>query len=109
MAGAKAALEADVREFACALGKYGVRFNSLSAGPIATYAARMIPKFRMGNDAWNERSPIGWDVNANRWGVAEMVAVMLSDSSRLMTGQVVKVDGGCSMTLFFDPEERTLD
>ena len=90
---AKAALEAVTRYLARDLGPHGVRVNAVSAGPLATVAAKNIPGFARFESVWSERSPLGWDVSDPE-PVAKMIAVLLSDWAPMTSGEVVHVDGG---------------
>src|SRR5262249_24570711 len=58
---AKAALESTARYLARDLGRYQVRVNLVSAGPLRTIAARGIPGFSLVEDTWEGRAPLGWD------------------------------------------------
>ena len=91
----KAALEAVNRYVARDLGPLGIRSNLVSAGPLATVAARGIPGFEGLADAWRAQAPLGWDT-ADPGPVADAVCFLLSDLSRAITGQIVHVDGGFS-------------
>ncbi|MDH3500854.1 MAG: enoyl-ACP reductase FabI [Acidimicrobiia bacterium] len=90
---AKAALASVTRYLAAYLGPYEIRVNAVSAGPLATVAAKSIPGFSVFQDVWDDRSPLHWDVN-DPTPVAKMVCVMLSDWAAKTTGEVVRVDGG---------------
>jgi enoyl-[acyl-carrier protein] reductase I len=92
---AKAALEATARYLARDLGADGVRVNLVSAGPLETVAARGIPGFDELADRWVEQAPLGWDVS-DPGPVAGAICFLLSDLSRGVTGQILKVDGGFS-------------
>jgi meromycolic acid enoyl-[acyl-carrier-protein] reductase len=92
---AKAALEATSRYLARDLGPSGIRVNLVSAGPLGTVAARGIPGFGALADRWREQAPLGWDTE-DPSTVAGSIAFLLSDFSRGITGQVLKVDGGYS-------------
>ncbi len=90
---AKSALESVTRYLARDLGPYGIRVNAVSAGPLATVAAKSIPGFSRFDEVWSERSPLSWDTT-NPDPVARMVAVLLSDWAPMTTGEIVHVDGG---------------
>jgi enoyl-[acyl-carrier protein] reductase I len=90
---AKAALESTSRYLAKELGPRGIRCNLVAAGPIRTMAAKSIPGFKKFEDIWDERAPLGWDVNDSA-PVARTVVAMLSDWFPSTTGEVVHVDGG---------------
>jgi meromycolic acid enoyl-[acyl-carrier-protein] reductase len=90
---AKAALAATSRYLARDLGPQGIRVNLVAAGPIKTIAAKSIPGFSRFEDAWQERSPLGWDA-ADPEPAARGVVALLSDWFPATTGEVVHVDGG---------------
>ena len=90
---AKSAFESTARYLARDLGPDGIRVNLISAGPIRTMAARSIPGFAQFEDAWDGRSPLGWDVN-NQAAVARSTVALLSDWFPMTTGEIVHVDGG---------------
>ena len=89
---AKAAFEATNRYLARDLGAQGMRANLVSAGPIATTAARSIPEFDQFS-RWGERAPLGWDIT-DPVPSAQAVVALLSDWFPATTGEVVHVDGG---------------
>ncbi len=89
----KAALQAVTRYLARDLGPHDIRANLVAAGPLGTVAAKSIPHFDLFEREWAVRAPLGWDVD-DAAPVGEMVAVLLSDWSRMTTGEVVHVDGG---------------
>jgi len=90
---AKAALQSVTRYLARDLGVDRIRVNAVSAGPLATVAAKSIPGFQSLEKAWLQRSPIHWD-SSDPTPVAQMVALLLSDWAMMTTGEVVHVDGG---------------
>ena len=90
---AKSALESTSRYLAKELGPKGIRCNLVAAGPIRTMAAKSIPGFKKFEDVWDDRAPLGWDVN-NSEPVARTTIAMLSDWFPATTGEIVHVDGG---------------
>ncbi len=89
----KAALVAVVRYLARDLGRYRIRVNAVSAGPVRTMAARGVPGFSAIEDAWSRRAPLGWDTTDPR-PPARAVCALLSDYLGATTGEVVHSDGG---------------
>lgn len=89
---AKAALEASVRELADAVGERGLRVNAISAGPIKTLSAQALPQFQEIIRRYPEIAPSRANVEAA--DVAGMAIYLCSDLARLVTGQVLFVDGG---------------
>ena len=90
---AKAALESTARYLARDLGRYRVRVNLVSAGPLRTLAARGIPGFSLVEDTWAGRAPLGWNTR-DATPVAKACVVLLSDWFPATTGELVHVDGG---------------
>jgi enoyl-[acyl-carrier protein] reductase I len=90
---AKAALESASRYLARTLGPDAIRVNLVAAGPIRTMAATSIPGFSEFEDAWEDRSPLGWNVNDPE-PTARACVALLSDWFPATTGELVHVDGG---------------
>lgn len=89
----KAALEAANRYLARDLGPRRIRANLVAAGPLSTRAAGGIPGFDLLLDAWAAGSPLAWDP-VDGHAVADAVCFLLSDLSRMVTGEILHVDGG---------------
>ncbi len=89
----KAALASVTRFLAGYLGRHQIRVNAVSAGPLATVAAKSIPSFDALAHVWDERAPLVWDT-ADPDPVARMVCVLLSDWAKMTTGEIVHVDAG---------------
>lgn len=92
----KAALEALVRALAREYGREHVRVNAISAGPLATKAAKSIPHFAHLARTWKKISPLPWDVVNDKQEVANSVVFMLGKYSKKITGQTIYVDGGAN-------------
>jgi enoyl-[acyl-carrier protein] reductase I len=92
----KAALEALVRALAREYGREHVRVNAISAGPLATKAAKSIPHFAHLSRTWKKISPLPWDVVNDKQEVANSVVFMLGKYSKKITGQTIYVDGGAT-------------
>jgi enoyl-[acyl-carrier protein] reductase I len=90
---AKAALESTTRYLARDLGRYRIRVNLVSAGPVRTLAARGVPGFAELSDAWSYRAPLTWEPE-DASPVARACAALLSDWFPATTGEIVHVDGG---------------
>ena len=89
---AKAALECSVKYLAVDLGKYDIRVNAISAGPIRTLAASGIGDFRY-ILKWNElNAPLKRNVTIDDVGGAGLY--LLSDLSKGVTGEIHHVDCG---------------
>jgi len=90
---AKAGLESVTRYLARDLGRYGIRVNLVSAGPLRTIAAKGIPGFDALADGWGERAPLGWDTG-DPTPVAKAAVFLMSDWASGITGEILHVDGG---------------
>jgi enoyl ACP reductase len=90
---AKAGLESASRYLARDLGPAGVRVNLVAAGPLRTVAARSIPGFSKIDQVWQDRAPLGWDVDDPE-PAARAVVALLSDWFPATTGEIIHVDGG---------------
>ena len=90
---AKSALQSVSRYLAKELGPLGIRSNLVAAGPVRTMAAKSIPGFKLFEDTWDGRAPLGWDVNDSE-PVARACVALLSDWFPMTTGEIVHVDGG---------------
>ena len=94
---AKSALQSLNRYLARELGPRGIRFNLVAAGPVRTMAAKSIPGFALFEDIWDERAPLGWDINDPE-PVARACVALMSDWFPATTGEIVHVDGGFHST-----------
>jgi enoyl-[acyl-carrier protein] reductase I len=90
---AKAALESTNRYLARFLGPQQIRCNLVAAGPVRTMAAKSIPGFAQFEESWQDRAPLGWDVNDSS-AVARSTVALLSDWFPATTGSMIQVDGG---------------
>ena len=90
---AKAAFESTSRYCARDLGPKGVRVNLVAAGPIRTTAANSVPGFATFEDSWDNRAPLGWDVN-DAVPAAKACVALMSDWFPATTAEIIHVDGG---------------
>lgn len=90
---AKAALESTARYLARDLGPTGIRVNLVAAGPIRTMAAKSIPGFEDFEQVWQDRAPLGWDLD-DPTPAAQACVALLSPWFAATTGEIVHVDGG---------------
>lgn len=89
---AKASLDASVRYLANDLGKYGIRVNAISAGPIRTLAAKGISGFNSVLKEIEERAPLRRTTTQEE--VGDTALFLMSDLSRGITGEIIHVDSG---------------
>jgi enoyl-[acyl-carrier protein] reductase I len=93
MSSAKAALESDTRTLAYEAGrKYGVRINTISAGPYASRAASAIGIIERMVDYCSQNSPLTDQLSAEEVGLA--AAFLASPLASGITGTTVYVDKG---------------
>jgi len=93
MSSAKAALESDTRTLAFEAGrKWGVRVNSISAGPYASRAASAIGFIKRIIDYYEMSSPLAQKLEASEVGAT--AAFLASPLGSGITGSVVHVDKG---------------
>jgi enoyl-[acyl-carrier protein] reductase I len=96
MGSAKAVLEQSVRQLALELGPRNIRVNAVSAGPVSTLAARGIRGFTDMLKQHAERAPLQRNVTKDE--VAKAGLFLLSDLGSGVTGEVLMVDAGYSIT-----------
>ena len=103
MSSAKAALESDTRTLAFEAGrKYGLRVNTISAGPFASRAASAIGIIDRMVQYCAANTPLAEAVTASEVGAA--AAFLASDLGRGITGTTVYVDKGYhAMGMAVDP------
>ncbi len=89
----KSALESTNRYVARDLGSRAIRSNLIAAGPLHTRAAGAIGSFDRLLSAWEHQSPMTWDPH-DAAPVADTAVFLLSDMSRMITGEILHVDGG---------------
>jgi enoyl-[acyl-carrier protein] reductase I len=89
---AKAALEAAVRYIAAEVGPKGIRVHAISPGPLATRAASGIPEFDELLDKAQSKAPTRSLVSIDDVGKA--TAFLALDGAKLITGDVLYIDGG---------------
>jgi enoyl ACP reductase len=105
---AKSALESVNRFVAREAGQYGVRSNLVAAGPLRTLAMSAIvggalgdsasEQMRMLEEGWDQRSPVGWDMQ-DPTPVAKTVCAVLSEWLPATTGTIIYADGGAHAQL----------
>lgn len=98
MGPAKASLEANIRFMAADLGRYGIRVNGISAGPIKTLAAMGIGGFRGMLGQFEKVAPLRRVVTTDEVGNA--AAFICSDLASGITGEILYVDAGYNILGF---------
>ncbi len=94
---AKAALDAYSRTLAVELGPRGIRVNVVTPGPVSTVSSDELRKgfgetTGMTAEAWLQMLPLG-RIGATE-DVAEVVALLVSERGKWLTGVNYRVDGG---------------
>ena len=89
---AKAALEASVRYLAYGMGKYNVRVNAVSAGPVKTLAAAGIGDFGKILNEVRRQAPLRRNISAEE--AANVAVFLLADISAAVTGEIIHADCG---------------
>jgi enoyl-[acyl-carrier protein] reductase I len=89
---AKASLEAATRYLAYDLGPRKIRVNCISAGPVATLAARGIAGFTSMLKHYQEHAPLQRSCDPAELG--QTGVFLAGDGATAITGQVIYVDGG---------------
>lgn len=89
---AKAALEANVRYLAEAVGPDGIRVNAISAGPLKTLAASGVGGFHQIAGHVEAKTPLR--TNIEQQDVANAALFLSSDLSSRITGGIHFVDSG---------------
>ena len=93
MSSAKAALESDTRTVAFEAGrKYGLRVNTISAGPLASRAASAIGKIQKMVEYYTANAPLPQELTA--WEVGTVGAFLCSPLASGITCATVYVDKG---------------
>jgi len=91
----KAGIEAMIRNAADEFGPAGVRFNAVRPGFIATEIMEAIPRDSAVYSSYVENTPLGGVGQPS--DVAALVAFLISDESRWITGTAINIDGGHSL------------
>jgi enoyl-[acyl-carrier protein] reductase I len=98
MGACKAALEASIRYLAMDLGEKGIRVNTLSPGPVNTISGRGVKGLSGMLATVQDRAPLKRPYGQPEVGANAMW--LLSDLSKGVTGQLVFIDSGYSITAF---------
>jgi enoyl-[acyl-carrier protein] reductase I len=101
---AKASLEANVRYLAYNLGKYGIRVNAISAGPLRTVSASGVKNLRQMLSYYEKITPLRKNISLEEVGNAG--AFLCSDLSSGITGDILYVDAGFHILGMSIPEKE---
>ena len=93
----KAALEAIVRQLAFETAAMGVNVNAVSAGTVDTEALHHFPNRIELLEGSLKKTPAGRLVTPQ--DVADAVLFLCSDRAKMIHGQTIIVDGGCSVVV----------
>jgi enoyl-[acyl-carrier protein] reductase I len=106
MSSAKAALESDTRTLAFEAGrKFGVRINTISAGPLASRAASAIGIIEKMVEYVSHNSPLTQKLTAEE--VGNVAAFLCSPLASAITGATIHVDKGYHAMGMAVPSETT--
>ena len=89
---AKSALEACTRYLALELGAFGIRVNTISAGPIKTLSSMAVGGIDEIFEWVSKKAPLRRNINAGE--VGKTAVYLLSDLSSGVTGENLFVDAG---------------
>ena len=91
----KGAIVNVTRTLAVELGPVGVRVNAINPGPVPTPGARAVVD-EAGYEIRRRKTPLGR--LGTETDIANAIAFLVSDEADFVTGAVLSVDGGCSLT-----------
>lgn len=89
---AKAALEATTRYLALEMGEFGIRVNTISAGPLRTLSSMAVGGIDEIFDWVSKKSPLRRNIDASE--VGKSTVYLLSDLASGVTGENIFVDAG---------------
>ncbi|SPN73540.1 Enoyl-[acyl-carrier-protein] reductase [NADH] FabI,enoyl-(acyl carrier protein) reductase,Uncharacterized conserved protein,oxidoreductase, SDR family [Chlamydia serpentis] len=96
MSSAKAALESDTKTLAWEVGRrWGIRVNTISAGPLASRAGKAIGFIEQMVDYYQEWAPIPEPMTAEQVGA--VAAFLASPLASAITGETLYVDHGANI------------
>ena len=89
---AKASLDMSVRYLAADLGRFNIRVNAISAGPIRTLSAKGVSDFNSVLKEIEERAPLRRNTTPEE--VGDTALFLFSQLSRGITGETIHCDSG---------------
>ncbi|CAL4321475.1 enoyl-ACP reductase [Buchnera aphidicola] len=89
---AKASLESSVRYIASILGKYYIRVNAISCGPVRTRSSYVIKNFNQFKKNCKSRAFIKKDITS--LDIGNIASFLSSNLSKGITGSIIYVDHG---------------
>ena len=96
----KAGLEALTKYVAAEFAPIGIRVNAISACPVDTNSLRLVQlpetEIEYFNKKMEKNIPLGRIARPD--DITKVIAFLVSDRSKNITGQIIKVDGGRSLT-----------
>lgn len=93
---AKAGIDALTRTFALEWGRFGIRVNAIAPGPIITEGVRKA--FALGGNFEEHKETIPLKRDGEPEEIGDLVVYMASPAASWMTGTIVTLDGGESLS-----------
>jgi peroxisomal 2,4-dienoyl-CoA reductase len=93
---AKAGIDALTRTFALEWARFGVRVNAIAPGPIITEGVRKA--FALGGDFEEHKDTVPLRRDGKPEEIGDLVVYMASPAASWMTGSIVTLDGGESLS-----------
>ena len=93
---AKAGIDALTRTFALEWARFGIRVNAIAPGPIITEGVRKA--FALGGNFEEHKDTIPLKRDGNPEEIGDLVVYMASPAASWMTGTIVTLDGGESLS-----------